>query len=151
MLSSTRVAGKPAEPAYYGADDDTYINEVDDAGNSITLRMTVAPHHINSMGTLDEGLVATIADNNTSVLLATHSIAFHPERIPVSVSVCLNVQAIAPIEPNTDIDIICSVTNPKLANPHATAVFCDAENPDIIYAIASHTKHTKDVFQTGKL
>ncbi|KAJ1965469.1 hypothetical protein GGI12_000741 [Dipsacomyces acuminosporus] len=134
---------------YYGADDEAYVDTVDDNGHHIVLRMLVEGHHINGMGVLDEGLVATIADNHTSMLLATHSLTFHPERMPVSVSVCLSAHSCAPIKPNTEIEVVCSVAHDHEANPHSEAIFRDANDPSTVYATATHTKHVKDVFQNG--
>ncbi|KAJ2803277.1 hypothetical protein H4S07_004495 [Coemansia furcata] len=128
----------------FGADDDTIIREADAERGYLMLKLHVEEHHIGAGGTLDEGLVATLADNYTTFLLAAQSLALRPERMPISVSVCLSAQALAPILPGTPIDIVCRVTNADLDKPHATAVFQDSLTRTV-YAVASHTKHTKDV------
>ncbi|KAJ2887280.1 hypothetical protein H4R27_000078 [Coemansia aciculifera] len=128
----------------FGADDGTTIHETDAERGYLLLKLRVEEYHIGTGGTLDEGVVATLADNHTTFLLVAHSLALHPELMPISVSVCLSAQALAPIRPGTLIDIVCRVTNAALDKPHATAVFQDSHT-HTVYAVASQTKHTKDV------
>ncbi|KAJ2030999.1 hypothetical protein GGH91_005221 [Coemansia sp. RSA 2671] len=136
--------GLAPEHKSFGTDDDTVIHETDLERGFMVLKLRVEEHHIGTGGTLDEGLVAAIADNYTTYLLIAHSLVLHPELMPISVSVCLSAQALAPICPGTPIDIVCRVTNADLDKPHATAVFQDSLKRTV-YAVASHTKHTKDV------
>ncbi|KAJ2111883.1 hypothetical protein IW146_005035 [Coemansia sp. RSA 922] len=128
----------------FGADDGTTIHDTDVERGYLLLKLLVEEHHIGTGGTLDEGLVATLADNHTTFLLVAHSLALHPEDMPISVSLCLSAQALAPICPGTLIDIVCRVTNAALDKPHATVVFQDSHTRTV-YAVASQTKHAKDV------
>ncbi|KAJ2746103.1 hypothetical protein GGI20_001655 [Coemansia sp. BCRC 34301] len=141
MLSSTGLA---PQHETFGTDDGTVIHVTDVERGLLTLKLCVEEYHIGTGGTLDEGLVATLADNYTTYLLIAHSLALRPEHMPISVSVCLSAQALAPIRPGTLIDIVCRVTNAELDKPHATAVFQDSQTRTV-YAVASQTKHTKDV------
>ncbi|KAJ1721180.1 hypothetical protein LPJ53_004257, partial [Coemansia erecta] len=129
----------------FGADDDISIDSSDMDTGTLTLHLTVRDHHLNSAGTLDEGMVATLADNYTTYLLIAHSLARDPAKMPISVSVSLCVQALAPVTPGTTIQIVCRAGNTALQKPHASAVFADLRDPDVVYATASHTKHLKDV------
>ncbi|KAI7817891.1 hypothetical protein BX661DRAFT_218418 [Kickxella alabastrina] len=129
----------------FGFDDGTSIHSMDLDQGILTLEMAITQEHINVAGTLDEGLVATLADNHTSYLLMSHSLIRNPGGMPISVSLSLNVQALAPIEPNTKVHVVCRVGNANLAKLHVTVMFVDAERPSVVYAWASHTKHSKDI------
>ncbi|KAJ2238000.1 Acyl-coenzyme A thioesterase 13 [Coemansia sp. RSA 485] len=133
----------------YGSDTDLEIISSDPNHGTLTLKLIVDDHHLNESGTLDEGLVATLADNYTTYLLIAHSLATKPDTMPISVSVCLSVQALAPVSPGTIIHLVCRIGNDRLTKPHAFAVFVDAKNPNVVYARASHTKHNKDVMGYG--
>ncbi|KAJ2900704.1 hypothetical protein IWW38_000378 [Coemansia aciculifera] len=143
-LSAESAAGLAPQQEMFGANDGTVIHAIDNERGVLTLRLLVEDHHIGTGGTLDEGLVATLADNYTTYVLVGHSLALRPEHMPISVSVCLSAQALAPIRPGTLIDIVCRVTNAELDKPHATAVFQDSQTRTV-YAVASQTKHVKDV------
>ncbi|KAJ1997312.1 hypothetical protein GGI04_005454 [Coemansia thaxteri] len=133
----------------FGDDNDAVVDLVDLEQGLMTLQLVVEDHHIGTAGTLDEGLVATLADNYTTYLMISHSLALHPDTMPISVSACLSAHAFAPITPGTAIAIVCKVANPALPKPHASAVFHDAADSRIVYAVASHTKHYKDVMGYG--
>ncbi|KAJ2327861.1 hypothetical protein GGI00_004350 [Coemansia sp. RSA 2681] len=138
------LTGLAPQHETFGTDDGAVIHATDIERGLLTLKLCVEEQHIGAGGTLDEGLVATLADNYTTYLLIAHSLALRPEHMPISVSVCLSAQALAPIRAGTLIDIVCRVTNAELDKPHATAVFQDSQTRTV-YAVASHTKHTKDV------
>ncbi|KAI7830793.1 hypothetical protein BX661DRAFT_219482 [Kickxella alabastrina] len=129
----------------FGFDDGTSIHSMDLDQGILTLEMAITQEHINVAGTLDEGLVATLADNHTSYLLMSHSLIRNPGGMPISVSLSLNVQALAPIEPNTKVHVVCRVGNANLAKLHVTVMFVDAERPSSVYAWASHTKHSNNI------
>ncbi|KAJ1854528.1 hypothetical protein GGH12_004290 [Coemansia sp. RSA 1822] len=109
--------------------------------------MCVEAEHITASGVLDEGLVATIADNHTTFLLMSHSLSVQPDQMPISVSICLTVHTMARIAPGTDIEIICCtpLAKSKLKQPQAAAVFVDALDNRIVYAKATHSKQFKEV------
>ncbi|KAJ2384610.1 hypothetical protein GGI05_004950 [Coemansia sp. RSA 2603] len=129
----------------FGADDDVSIHSSDMTTGTLTLHLTVCSHHLTAAGTLDEGMVATLADNYTTYLLIAHSLALDPAKMPISVSVSLTVQALAPVSPGTVLQIVCRAGNAELQKPFAEAVFADCSDPSVVYARASHTKHLKDV------
>ncbi|ORX72611.1 hypothetical protein DL89DRAFT_264832 [Linderina pennispora] len=134
--------------SYFGEDVGTEVDSVDLDAGILTLTFIATDDHITDAGTLDEGLVATIADNNTSTLLAVVGTA-RGGSVATSVSVSLSVQACAAIAPNTPVEVICKVTNPQLSHPHALATFRSTTDPAVVYAVCGHTKFAKDVL--GKL
>ncbi|KAJ1814709.1 hypothetical protein LPJ56_004777 [Coemansia sp. RSA 2599] len=140
----------------FGSDLDISMVSSDPAQGELALELVIQAHHLTDAGTLDEGLVATLADNYTTYVLIAHSLATAPEAMPISVSVCLSVQALAPVAPGTKVHLVCRAGNRELARPHASAEFVDAADRDVVYARASHTKHLKDVvgyesLKAGKL
>ncbi|KAJ2082537.1 hypothetical protein H4R24_001482 [Coemansia sp. RSA 988] len=139
-------------PKMYGSEDGTAVVESDAECERIVLGLRVESEHINAAGTLDEGLVATLADMHTTFLLMSHSLLHRPDHNPMSVSVCLSVHAMAPIEPGTEIHIVCTVAaNAGSSGPQASVVFHSAHDPRIVFATATHSKQTKVLEFGGKL
>ncbi|KAJ1940971.1 hypothetical protein FBU59_003646 [Linderina macrospora] len=136
--------------SYYGEDVGTEIDSVDLDSGTLTLTFTATEDHITPAGTLDEALVATITDNNTSTLLAVFGTARNNAPVTTSVTLSLSVQACAPIAVNSPVQVVCRITNPGLGIPHASATFRCAQDPSVVYAVCSHTKFVKDV-GIGKL
>ncbi|KAJ2158754.1 hypothetical protein GGF46_003535 [Coemansia sp. RSA 552] len=130
---------KAAFAQMFGIDDGTYIVTADAARGELRLGLTVTDAHINAASTLDEGVVATIADNHTSQLIAAHVAVVQPDQPLVSVSVSLSVHVAGRIQPGTDIAIILRAAAGE-GQPGASATFCDASDPRTVYATASHTK-----------
>ncbi|PIA17222.1 hypothetical protein COEREDRAFT_7582 [Coemansia reversa NRRL 1564] len=136
----------------YGSEDGTVVIETDTEYERIVLGLRVEVEHINAAGTLDEGLVATLADMHTTFLLMSHSLLHRPDHNPMSVTVCLSVHAVAPIEPGTEIHIVCTVAaNSGSGGPQASVVFQSAHNSRIIFATATHSKQTRVLEFGGKL
>ncbi|KAJ2724857.1 hypothetical protein GGI07_001710 [Coemansia sp. Benny D115] len=146
------AASQKAQDAY-GSEDDLTVTHVDLEAGTLVLSLSVAAHHLNSAGTLDEGMALTMVDNYTTYLLVAHTLAKQPGDMPISVSVCLSARAFAPVPPGTPVELVCQVGNGSATQPVASAVFRNANDPSVIYATASHTKHIKDVlgYASGKL
>ncbi|KAJ2610002.1 hypothetical protein H4S08_003816 [Coemansia sp. RSA 1365] len=139
-------------PKMYGSEDGTTVVETDAEYERIVLGLRVGAEHINAAGTLDEGLVATLADMHTTFLLMSHSLLHQPDHNPMSVTVCLSVHAVAPIVPGTEIHIVCKVAaNVDSSGPQASVVFQSAHNPQIIFATATHSKQIRVLEFGGKL
>ncbi|KAJ2801724.1 hypothetical protein H4R20_003562 [Coemansia guatemalensis] len=139
-------------PTMFGSDDGTAIIETDAECERIVLGLRVEAEHINAAGTLDEGLVATLADMHTTFLLMSHSLLHRPDHNPMSVSVCLSVHAVAPIQPGTEVHIVCTVAaNTGSSRPQASVVFQSAHDPRVVFATATHSKQTKALDFGGKL
>lgn len=132
--------------AGFGELDEVTVDDLDLNKGSLTLQFIATKEHINGASTLDEGLVATLTDNYTTYLLMAYSMKQDPERVPLTVTVSLGVQGLAPIEPETLVQVVCQIgDNLSPAKPFASAVFRDARNPRLIYAHSTHTKHSKAV------
>ncbi|KAJ1796459.1 hypothetical protein LPJ59_003739, partial [Coemansia sp. RSA 2399] len=113
------------------------------AAGTAVLRLHVDEQHITEGGVLDEGLVATVADNWTSYVLVAQMAAKQPALPPFSVSTSISVRTLQRIRPGASIDIECCVPCATPLKPSVTAVFRDANTPDIVYAVAAHTKEHK--------
>ncbi|KAJ2338457.1 hypothetical protein GGH92_007161 [Coemansia sp. RSA 2673] len=122
---------------YYSAGLKASVVSADRTLNSCVVELTVSQSEISASGCLDEGLVATVADYWTSALIT--AVAGGQSALTTS----LAVHALKPIAPGTVIHLRCSVTDPKLQLPHATAVFASAANNTDVYALATHTKFFK--------
>ncbi|KAJ2623257.1 hypothetical protein GGI26_002484 [Coemansia sp. RSA 1358] len=96
----------------------------------------VAREHIIN-GHIDEGVVATVTDNVTAMLI----IGMAPAR--KSVSTAISVQGVSAIKQPTAVEIHCKVSNKGTRQPHATAVFRDKADPSVVYAVGTHTKFFK--------
>ncbi|KAJ1778721.1 hypothetical protein LPJ54_001482 [Coemansia sp. RSA 1824] len=134
-------------PEMYGSSVGAHVVNTDIENGTMRLKMRVEAEHITTSGVLDEGLVATIADNHTTFLLMSHSLSVQPDQMPISVSICLTVHTMARIAPGTDIEIVCStpLATSKLKQPQAAAVFVDAHDNRIVYAKVTHSKQFKEV------
>ncbi|KAJ1918815.1 PHO85 cyclin-5 [Mycoemilia scoparia] len=129
---------------YYGIDEKYEVRSVDPKHYSITFATEITPDQVGLYGTLDEGWVATMADNLTSVVIATYT-GLRP-----SVSSTLSVHSLAKIQSNTPIEIHCYLQDPKAPNPHATAVFRHQGDPKKVYATVKHTKFFRDDLSIGQ-
>ncbi|KAJ2158755.1 hypothetical protein GGF46_003536 [Coemansia sp. RSA 552] len=98
----------------------------------------VTEDHIAPNGCIDEGCLGTVTDNTTAMLILS---LFGPRRKSVSTSISIN--AVAPIEPNTLVEIDCYVASMAASQPHATATFRSKSDPRRVYGIGSHTKFFK--------
>ncbi|KAJ2559557.1 hypothetical protein EV175_000280 [Coemansia sp. RSA 1933] len=134
----------------FGGSEDVRLIRMDAAAGTAVLRLQVGEHHIAEGGVLDEGLVATVADNWTSyVLLAQAAAAATKPTLPplaaspFSVSTSISVRTLQRTRPGTAIDIECSVPTPAPIKPFATAVFRDAHSLALVYSVAAHTKEPK--------
>ncbi|KAI9501460.1 hypothetical protein GGI25_002002 [Coemansia spiralis] len=128
----------------FGDDESVAVETVDIENGEATLRLVVEPHHIASSGVLDEGVVATITDLQTTYLLVAETLSRKPSRMPVSVSVSISVQTIRPVAVGTVVEIVCTVS-PDPIKPHAVAVFRSAVDPGIVFAVGRHSKQFKDM------
>ncbi|KAJ1666064.1 hypothetical protein IW140_003654 [Coemansia sp. RSA 1813] len=127
----------------YGSSEDVKLINIDAAAGTAVLRLRVASHHVTEGRTLDEGLVATVADNWTSYVLVAQAAVARPTISPFSVSTSLSVRTLQRVSPGATIDIECSVPCANPIKPFVTAVFRDANFPDIVYSVATHTKEYK--------
>ncbi|KAI8320985.1 hypothetical protein GQ54DRAFT_198091 [Martensiomyces pterosporus] len=136
QLVDSTARGKESH-YYYSAGIPADVISADPATRSIVVRVTATENEISCSGSLDEGVVSTIADYWTSTLIT----AVNGGKSAVTTS--LGVQALKRIEPGTVLHIKCQATDAALAMPHATATFASAENEGDVYALATHTKYFK--------
>ncbi|KAI8320988.1 hypothetical protein GQ54DRAFT_198081 [Martensiomyces pterosporus] len=130
-----RLAAK-AEVDYFGKDLPVNITAVRASDPSFAVSVLVTEDETSISGTLDEGWVATTTDNLTSTLVTAIG------GNALSVTTSLTTTLLAPIVPGTQIVIECNI-NGAQQPPNATAVFRDAEDPSVNYAVGTHTKFFK--------
>ncbi|KAJ2724858.1 Acyl-coenzyme A thioesterase 13 [Coemansia sp. Benny D115] len=91
----------------------------------------VTADHLGTAGTIDEGVLGTVTDNTSAMLIGV--------MLPggKSVSTSISVQGVSPI-PSTGalVEIVCRLTNSDVRQPHATVTFRDKLN-GTVYAIVS--------------
>ncbi|KAJ1673055.1 hypothetical protein EV182_005979, partial [Spiromyces aspiralis] len=127
--------------SHYGSNEEYYIESIDATSRTLVFRTTATRGRIGLEGKLDEGWVATMADNMTSVLIAAFT------GLQVSVSSTLAVHALASVDAGTELRVVCRLENVDGPRSHATASFVDAKDPHRVYAVANHTKIAKGTTQ----
>ncbi|PIA17223.1 hypothetical protein COEREDRAFT_91945 [Coemansia reversa NRRL 1564] len=123
---------------HYGMDIHPQVTWASAASGRFIAEWLVTDEHIGASGCVDEGCLATVTDNTTAMLIA--SIYGHK-----SVSTSITVQAVAPVQAGTVIEISCSISDLNARQPHAKAVFRVKDNPTKVIAVGTHTKFFKPI------
>ncbi|KAJ1855509.1 hypothetical protein GGH12_005922 [Coemansia sp. RSA 1822] len=123
---------------HYGMEIRPLVTWADSRAGQFVAEWQVTQDHIGAAGCIDEGLLGTVTDNATAMLIGSAL----SER-GKSVSTSISVQAVAPVQPGAVVEIVCSLSSQQSKQPHATATFRDKADPQRIYAIGTHTKFFK--------
>ncbi|KAJ1666063.1 hypothetical protein IW140_003653 [Coemansia sp. RSA 1813] len=120
---------------YYSMDPQAQVIGAAADRDEIAVEFGLLQNETGVVRYLDEGLVATVADFWTSVVIS----ATNGGRQSVTTS--LTVQLLKPLVSDTTqaVHVVCRATNgPEI--PGAMASFVDPADPAIVYATAVHTK-----------
>ncbi|KAJ2448638.1 hypothetical protein EV183_005331 [Coemansia sp. RSA 2336] len=123
---------------HYGMEIRPKVTWADSQAGQFIAEWLVTSDFIDQNQCIDEGVLGTVTDNTTAMLIG--SVLCDRGK---SVSTSISVQAVAPIKPNTVVEIVCAVASKTSKQPHATATFRDKQSPQLIYGRGAHTKFFK--------